>query len=51
MTHTIRQTEACSSFVRIQHGCSRSEASDSEAFDLAVDSGLDSLERKFILKV
>ena len=26
MTRTMRQTEACSSFVRIQHGCSRSEA-------------------------
>ena len=26
MTRTMRQTEACSSFVRIQHGCSRSKA-------------------------
>ena len=26
MTRTMWQTEACSSFVRIQHGCSRSEA-------------------------
>ena len=26
MTRTMRQTEACSLFVRIQHGCSRSEA-------------------------
>ena len=26
ITRTMRQTEACSSFVRIQHGCSRSEA-------------------------
>ena len=48
MTRTMRQTEACSSFVRIQHGCSRSKAL---FFDLAVDSVLDSLEPKFILKV
>ena len=26
LTRTMRQTEACSSFVWIQHGCSRSEA-------------------------
>ena len=45
MTRTIRQTEACSSFVRIQHGCSRSEA-----LFRSVDSVLDSLEPKFILK-
>ena len=45
MTRTMRQTEACSSFVRIQHGCSRSEA-----LFRSVDSVLDSLEPKFILK-
>ena len=44
-TRTMRQTEACSSFIRIQHGCSRSEA-----LFRSVDSDLDSLERKFILK-
>ena len=45
MTRTMRQMEACSSFVRIQHGCSRSEA-----LFRSVDSVLDSLEPKFILK-
>ena len=45
MTRTMRQTEACSSFVRIQHGCSRSKA-----LFRSVDSVLDSLEQKFILK-
>ena len=45
MTRTMRQAEACSSFVRIQHGCSRSEA-----LFPSVDSVLDSLERKLILK-
>ena len=45
MTRTMRQTEACSSFVRIQHGRRRSEA-----LFPSVDSVLDSLEPKCILK-
>ena len=45
MTRTMRQTEACSSFVRIQHGRRRSEA-----LFPSVDSVLDSLEPKVILK-
>ena len=45
MTRTMRQTEACSSFVRIQHGRRRSEA-----LFPSVDSVLDSLEPKLILK-
>ena len=43
MARTMRQTEACSSFVRIQHGRRRSEA-----LFRFVDSVLDSLEPKFI---
>ena len=39
MTRTIRQTEACSLFVQIPHGCSRSKA-----LFRSVDSVLDSLE-------
>ena len=45
MTRTMRQTEACSSLVRIQHGRRRSEA-----LFPSVDSVLDSLEPKLILK-
>ena len=47
MTRTMRQTEACSSFVRIHMAAAEAKLS----FDLAVDSVLDSLEQKFILPV
>ena len=45
MTRTMRQTGACSLFVRIQHGRRRSEA-----LFPSVDSVLDSLEPKLILQ-